>query len=51
MIIDLNEIKLEELTDKELKALEKAGVIKKTEAGEYIVDHKVRIKDNADYNG
>ena len=51
MIIDLNEIKLEELTDKELKALEKAGVIKKTEEGEYIVDHKVRTKDNADYNG
>ena len=51
MVIDLNEIKLEELTDKELKALEKAGVIKKTEEGEYIVDHKVRTKDNADYNG
>ena len=51
MIIDLNEIKLEELTDKELKALEKAGVIKKTEKGEYIVDHKIRTKDNADYNG
>lgn len=50
MVIDLNKIKLEELTDKELKSLEKAGVIKKTENGEYVVDHKVREKDNADYN-
>jgi len=49
-IIDLNEIKLEELTDKELKALEKAGVIKKTEDGEYIVKREVRTKDNANYN-
>jgi len=50
MVIDLNEIKLEELTDKELKALEKAGVIKKTEEGEYIVKREVRTKDNANYN-
>ena len=50
VIIDLKEIKLEELTDKELKALEKAGVIKKTKDGEYIVDHKMRTKNNADYN-
>ena len=49
-IIDLNEIKLEELTDKELKALEKAGVIKKTDDGEYIVKREVRTKDNANYN-
>ena len=50
MVIDLNKIKLEELTDKELKALEKAGVIKKTEDGEYIVKREVRTKDNANYN-
>jgi hypothetical protein len=50
VVIDLNEIKLEDLTDKELKALEKAGVIKKTADGEYIVERKVREKHSADYN-
>ena len=42
--IDLLDKELEELTDEELKALEKAGVIKKTERGEYIVNKKIREK-------
>jgi len=42
--IDLKDLELEDLTDEELKALEKAGVIKKTERGEYIVERKLRTK-------
>ena len=42
--IDLQDKELEELTDEELKALEKVGIIKKTENGEYIVEKKIREK-------
>ena len=42
--IDLKDLKLEDLTDEELKALEEVGILKKTESGEYIVRRKIRTK-------
>jgi DNA-binding HxlR family transcriptional regulator len=42
--IDLTDKELEELTDEELETLEKHGLIKKTDKGEYIVKREVRTK-------